>query len=151
MWFSVQYSVRRITRQRFQVYFSTQVMVEVYLSTSYSKYGYTLVLFQVYFSISIQIGQILEVYLSIDPQNQVYFSTEGQGILQESIRQYGRPLVPPIIRFDRFALVEKKHDKDVVELKIRFADFRYHKIRTFFNRKRHAKGNAKISRFLHDA
>ena len=38
-------------------------------------------------------------------------------------------MLPPIIRFDRFALVEKKHDKDVVELKIRFADFRYHKIR----------------------
>ena len=46
---------------------------------------------------------------------------------------------------------KKKHDKDVVELKIRFADFRYHKIRTFFNRKRHAKGNVKFSRFLHDA
>ena len=38
-------------------------------------------------------------------------------------------MLPPIIRFDRFALVKKKHDKDVVELKIRFADFRYHKIR----------------------
>ena len=60
-------------------------------------------------------------------------------------------MLPPIIRFDRFALVEKKHDKDVVELKIRFADFRYHKIRTFFNRKRHAKGKVKFSRFLHDA
>ena len=59
--------------------------------------------------------------------------------------------LPPIIWFDRFALVKKKHDKDVVELKIRFADFRYHKIRTFFNRKRHAKGNVKFSRFLHDA